>query len=188
AVTASGKSRGVKQFFTYAGAWGKRTAEHDATAIATAMKVETTALERAAPEVPEDELRLIAGSPLGQQHPLLAMARHVELNCEAGLVFTGYQGGVMWNANVPAEYRSTQMKRRDTSGLDLTELRLKSGFFNVAVPFLFAASIESVSRVSQLPELAPWRLGNDYDRPIPRRIVEEAGVPRQLFGFAKSGL
>ena len=31
-------------------------------------------------------------------------------------------------------------------------------------------------------EMAPWSLGNDYDRPIPRRIVEEAGIPRALFG------
>jgi len=30
-------------------------------------------------------------------------------------------------------------------------------------------------------------LGNSYDRPIPRRIAEEAGVPRDLFGQTKVG-
>jgi hypothetical protein len=33
--------------------------------------------------------------------------------------------------------------------------------------------------------MIPWRLNNSYDRPIPRRIAEEAGVPRHLFGQKK---
>jgi hypothetical protein len=33
----------------------------------------------------------------------------------------------------------------------------------------------------------PWRLGNKYDRPIARRIAEEAGLPRQMFGQSKMG-
>jgi hypothetical protein len=35
--------------------------------------------------------------------------------------------------------------------------------------------------------MAPWRLRNGYDRPIPRRIAEEAGVPRPAFGQSKMG-
>ena len=35
--------------------------------------------------------------------------------------------------------------------------------------------------------MKPWQLGNKYDRPIPRRIVEEAGVSREMFGIAKHG-
>jgi hypothetical protein len=35
--------------------------------------------------------------------------------------------------------------------------------------------------------MAPWRLSNRYDRPIPRRLAEEAGVPRELFGQVKVG-
>lgn len=31
----------------------------------------------------------------------------------------------------------------------------------------------------------PWRLGTTYDRPIPRQIAEEAGIPRALFGWTK---
>jgi hypothetical protein len=33
--------------------------------------------------------------------------------------------------------------------------------------------------------MAPWRLGNDYDRPLARRMVEEAGVGRERFGMRK---
>jgi hypothetical protein len=37
------------------------------------------------------------------------------------------------------------------------------------------------------PELAPWSIGGDYDKPIARRIAEEAGLPRHLFGQVKKG-
>jgi hypothetical protein len=33
--------------------------------------------------------------------------------------------------------------------------------------------------------MRPWSIGGNYDRPVPRRIAEEAGVPRQLFGQLK---
>jgi hypothetical protein len=33
--------------------------------------------------------------------------------------------------------------------------------------------------------MAAWRLNNYYDRPIPRRIVKEAGVPRSALGQRK---
>lgn len=39
--------------------------------------------------------------------------------------------------------------------------------------------------ISKSEEMAPWSLFTDYDRPIARRIVEEAGVPRAWFGQAK---
>jgi hypothetical protein len=35
------------------------------------------------------------------------------------------------------------------------------------------------------PEMRPWTLGGDYDRPIARRILEEAGVARSAFAERK---
>jgi len=32
-----------------------------------------------------------------------------------------------------------------------------------------------------------WSVGGGYDRPIARRIAEEAGIPRHLFGQIKKG-
>ena len=34
--------------------------------------------------------------------------------------------------------------------------------------------------------MQPYSVGGDYDRPIPRRIVEEAGVGRHKFGMRKN--
>jgi hypothetical protein len=36
--------------------------------------------------------------------------------------------------------------------------------------------------------MKPWSLGNDYDRPIARRIAESSGVPREAFGIQKKGV
>lgn len=33
--------------------------------------------------------------------------------------------------------------------------------------------------------MLPWALGEKYDRPIPRRLLEEAVVPRKEFGIRK---
>ena len=40
----------------------------------------------------------------------------------------------------------------------------------------------------EFSRVEPWRLGTAYDRPIPRRIAEEAGVPRSVFGVRKKAV
>jgi hypothetical protein len=191
AVTTIVRELGVSKFFTYVGAWAARStgrAEHETAPIAAALGVETVPLR--APEEPniEDELLLRAAIPLAVQVPLLTMARYVEDHSEVAAVFTGFHGDIIWDLNVPEEFVSEAIVRHDMSGLDLSELRLKSGFFNVAVPFFYAASIEDVVAVSRSGEMEPWRVNKRYDRPISRRIVESAGVPREAFGFLKSGI
>ncbi|HEU4619948.1 MAG TPA: hypothetical protein VFV10_18065, partial [Gammaproteobacteria bacterium] len=191
AVTALVKDLGVGGYFTYVGSWSDDTKgrpEYETAPIAAALDVETVLLEAPSPPPADDELLLRAGSPLGHQIPLISMARHVEATAEGAAVFTGFHGDIIWDVNVPEQFVSEGIIRHDVSGLDLSELRLKSGFFNVAVPFLFAASIESVAAISRSPEMAPWRVGTGYDRPISRRIAEEAGVPRDAFGFLKGGI
>lgn len=100
-------------------------------------------------------------------------------------VFTGYHGDKMWDSKLEDKYLNDQIIRGDISGLRLAEIRLKSGFIHVAVPFIFARSVASISRITESSEMEPWRLRNAYDRPIPRRISETAGVGRQLFGVRK---
>jgi len=191
AVTTIVRELGVSKFFTYVGSWAANSlgaAQHETAPIAAALGVETVPLR--APREPdiEDELLLRAAIPLAVQVPLLTMARYVEDHSEVAAVFTGFHGDIIWDLNVPEEFVSEAIIRHDMSGLDLSELRLKSGFFNVAVPFFFAASIESIVAVSRSGEMEPWRVNKRYDRPISRRIVETAGVPREAFGFLKAGI
>jgi hypothetical protein len=191
AITALIKHLGVQRYFTYVGAWGSQTAnqpEYETAPIAAALGIEPIRIQSPRVPDPEDELLLRAGSPLGHQIPLLAMADYVERNAEVAAVFTGFHGDIVWDVNVPDEAVSEAIIRHDASGIDLSELRLKSGFINVAVPFLYAASIKSIVAVSRSAEMQPWTLGTAYDRPISRRIVEGAGVPRERFGFLKGGI
>jgi hypothetical protein len=191
AVTSLVKDLGVRRYFTYVGSWtddSRGQPEYETAAIAAALQVETIPLEPTKAPSAEDELLLRGASPLGHQVPLITMARRIEEEAEAAAVFTGFHGDIIWDVNVPESFVSEGIVRHDVSGLDLSELRLERGFFNVAVPFLFAASIESIVAISRSPEMSAWRLGTDYDRPISRRIVEQEGVPRRLFGVLKGGI
>jgi hypothetical protein len=99
------------------------------------------------------------------------------------LLFTGFNGDMVWNKN-PQSVSSTFV-RTDASGVSLTEYRLDTGFAHLPVPFIGADSHPSICAISNSNEMAQWSLGSSYDRPIARRIVEEAGIGRQLFGQKK---
>ena len=72
-----------------------------------------------------------------------------------------------------------------TAGTDLTEFRLRHDFYHLPVPVFAAAQDPGAPRLLDRPEMAPFRLGGLYDRPIPRRLAEEAGIPRGTFAVAK---
>jgi hypothetical protein len=58
-------------------------------------------------------------------------------------------------------------------------------FIHVPVPMIGARRHTEVSLISRSAEMAPYRIGTDYDRPIPRRVLEDRGVPRSSFGQRK---
>jgi hypothetical protein len=99
------------------------------------------------------------------------------------MLFTGFHGDKVWD--VDNHKVGPDIVRGDASGATLGEYRLRVGFIHVPAPFIGCTSHPAIDRISHAEEMKPWRLGNDYDRPIPRRIVEEAGVPRGLFGQKK---
>ncbi|MBA2567160.1 MAG: hypothetical protein H0V08_05145 [Thermoleophilaceae bacterium] len=75
--------------------------------------------------------------------------------------------------------------RRDSSGLGLIEFRLVAGFINCAPAFWTATRSAGVEAINHSEELRPWIVGDRYQRPFARRVVEEAGVPRAAFGQRK---
>jgi len=102
------------------------------------------------------------------------------------LLLTGHFGDDVWNrdpSKILPDLR--QQTAAGLSGTALTEFRLRVGFQHFPLPFTAAEHIEAIHAISISPALQPWSLGGSYDRPIPRRIVEEAGVPRELFGQKK---
>ncbi|MFQ6029719.1 MAG: hypothetical protein ACE5Q6_19750, partial [Dehalococcoidia bacterium] len=99
------------------------------------------------------------------------------------LLFTGY-GGTLLDRN--ADY-GPDFARSDLSGLSISEFRMKTGFILLHLHFVGVPSYHSIRRISTSPEMDPWSVSDSYDRPIARRIVEEAGVDRHLFGQQKHG-
>jgi hypothetical protein len=102
------------------------------------------------------------------------------------LLFTGHYGGMVWNRNCATV--NPYISRGDPSGHNLGEFRLRTGWIHLPVPFLGCTCHPSIHRISNSPEMKPWTLNNNYDRPIPRRLVEEEGVERHLFGMKKNAV
>jgi hypothetical protein len=99
------------------------------------------------------------------------------------LLFTGYRGDTVWDDYVSDDSR--RLSAPTIAGLGLCEFRLMEGIFHCPVPCWGGMKTRQIQAISRLPEMDSWRLNRSYDRPIPRRILEEASVPRGLFGVHK---
>jgi hypothetical protein len=98
------------------------------------------------------------------------------------IVTTGFLGDKMWEKSNPP---NPKIKRGALSGASLGEFRLRVNMLHLPIAFIGCQRHEDISRISNAPEMAAFSVGGGYDRPIPRRILEEMGVPRQAFAQAK---
>jgi hypothetical protein len=98
------------------------------------------------------------------------------------ILLTGFHGDKIWALQ---EKPNTVLARGDLSGASLQEFRLWKDFIHIPVPMIGARRHPEITAISHAPEMRAYQLHNRYDRPIPRRILEEAGVPRALFGQHK---
>ncbi len=96
------------------------------------------------------------------------------------LFFSGGYGDVMWDLKI-------KRKIEPRGGINelLCEFRLIEGVFVSVVPWWGIRRSEDVRKINSSKEMAPWMIGNDYDRPVARRIIEEAGIPRGEFATRK---
>lgn len=125
------------------------------------------------------EIPFVAANSMGEE----VRFRGAEHLLRGRVLLTGYHGDKIWD--IHTKNLSPQIVRGDPSGSSLTEYRLWTGFIHCAVPFWGVRRIAAINAVSRMPEMAPWDVGGSYSRPICRRIVESAGVPREAFGVAK---
>lgn len=83
-----------------------------------------------------------------------------------------------WNCSDPFKFTGLSLG-------GLGEFRLFKGIFHCPMPFLGMRHLEELWGVTDSAAMEQWSIEGDYDRPIPRRLVEEAGVPRSAFGQRK---
>jgi len=158
--------------------------DDDGTRIADLLGLRTTEYDRAGflalPGIPDAEFYL-GFRPTATDRAMAVMASQLE-----GALFLSARDLVhFWSAAGPrAAPRLASPSAQAAHGASLGELRLRTGFLHFPVPYAGAIHSAAVRRIS---ESAPWSVGGEYDRPIPRRIAEEAGVPRELFGQRKQG-
>ncbi|ADJ28471.1 hypothetical protein [Nitrosococcus watsonii] len=107
---------------------------------------------------------------------------------QRSLFFTGMLGDTLWNLHGQHPALSKEFRFRFPAGGSLQEFRLNRGFVHIPIPLLTFTCHAEIQKISASDEMRPWRIGGEYDRPIPRRLVEEYGVPRWAFAKEKRAI
>ena len=173
--------------------------DDDGTDIAHALGLAVIAVNRRAFEGGiDDELLYWAGMQRNRDFNFVAI--HASLRAclpEGGpAVLMGGVFGEIWypsdleTARFSHPFKSGHLeddtlKQRDVAHCGLSEVRLAVGYIQASLAFVGARRRPDIVAISNAVEMRPWRCVPGYDRPIARRIAEEAGVPRALFGQIK---
>jgi hypothetical protein len=198
AVNALASRFGIDMAFTVSGSKGAGAfAEQDAllqgdddgTDIANRLGFPCVAIDRRRfQDDLNDEYLYFAGIANCEDLNFSGITPHIK---EASILLTGTLGEFYYpRSNYVKRYGGiplgTELRRFDLGGgHGLTEVRLETGFIQLPLIYIGAQQRESITRITNSPEMDDWRLNTDYDRPIPRRLAEEAGLPRESFGQKK---
>ena len=103
------------------------------------------------------------------------------------IVLMGERGDKIWDKNWMDSNGDFRFKNEIFTATSLIENRLRVGYINVPMPLFGASQWPSIHKISNSDEMKPYSVGGNYDRPIPRRILETRGIERELFGMKKKG-
>ncbi len=105
------------------------------------------------------------------------------------LLLTGVLGEIWYTDPMEAGLENRivdgNLKRWDLGFHGLKEIQLHAGFVQLPMTYIGARRRPDLFRITNSDAMKPWSLPQIYNRPIPRRIAEEAGVPRAAFGQTK---
>jgi hypothetical protein len=189
AVAALARDAGCREAVTFLRSRGGDAGYVDDSgdAVADALGLAVTAYERddldTLPDYRPEEFYL---EPWGVDRTMAVMTPQLA----GALLVSGRSAEAVWSRGGYRHWGLPDLQHplNQTPGCALGELRLRTGFLHFA-PATIAAVRHAprIHRWNDAPELRPWSIGGDYDKPIARRIAEEAGVPRALFGQVKKG-
>jgi hypothetical protein len=196
AVNSIARSQGIDKVFTVSQAKSNTyLAHHDAgkvpddngEEICKSLGLKSIRLNRSAfKEHFDDEYLFYCVLHHNQDANLKDIAKHIP---KISLLLTGTYGSI-WDTEKCFSNRvvlNSELRRSDLSTHGMSEFRLVVGFIQVPFPYIGARRMQDILKITDSSEMNSWRLGNSYDRPIARRIAENAGVPRYLFGQSKKG-
>ncbi len=163
---------------------GYESSDDSGARIAEIIDLEVEEFDREAylklPDFPEAEF-LASGA--GGEEVVFAPLESV---LEGTLFFTGYLGDAVWGRNPRNVNRELRMLY--PGGSSFGEFRVRAGFIHYPLPAIGYINHPSINAVSNAEEMKRWAVGGDYDRPIPRRLLEERGVAREMFGQHKMAI
>ena len=138
---------------------------------------------------PESEFLYWAGTHNCLDMNLHEVTRHTG---DGAVLLTGIRGEIWYTENsinsIDAARMSCiddQVQSWDLGGHGFSEARLHAGYIHAAAPYIGIRCRQDIFDIGNSEEMRPWSIGGTYDRPIARRIGEEAGVPREAFGRTK---
>lgn len=126
------------------------------------------------------EAEFVACGDLGQDFHFAAF----ENDLNKKILIVGCHGDGVWDRLLTKPVKK-DIIRPDAAGSSLIEFKFRVGFIYVPLVYFGCLSLPSIYRISNSEEMKPWFVKGRYDRPIARRIVEEKGVDRHLFGQSK---
>lgn len=177
-VTVLAREVGLQRVFSFINARGGR--EDHGTQTAKLLGLDIALIERTAwRQQPFAEIPYFAATGLG---PDVIFSGASDL-LRGQVLMTGFHGDKLWGKLTKALGRN--IVRGDASGLSFTEHRLMLGALHMPIAFMGVRDIAQIHALSNSSELEAWDVADEYSRPICRRIVEEAGVPRDWFGRRK---
>ena len=175
------REAGCDQAITFLRARGG--ASDDGTEIGKHLGLQVFPIDRPThsqgPDV--DEIEFLATGMQAEDLVYSAMSEYLRQR----VLVTGFHGDKIWALHAKP---NSVIKRGDNSGSSLGEFRLRRDFVHVPLPFCGAQRHADIAHISHSEEMKAYSIGGNYDRPIPRRIAEEAGVPRELIGTGKKAV
>jgi hypothetical protein len=184
AVAAVASSAGCRHAFGFRAARPARrdgSTDDSGEATATRLGMEYEYFDRLVylglGDMPEAEF--LATGMAGEE----IIFRGVEAALHQRTLLTGYWAGTQWAMSHREDWR--HVTPTTTAGASMAEFRLRADFYDVPLPAFGAVGNPNDPSLLDRDEMAPFRLGGHYDRPIPRRLAEEAGIPRGTFGLTK---
>ena len=179
AVAALAKQAGCRQAVTIRQARSILPCSDSGEEIAEYLDLPCTCYDRQFDDCPDEDALWAAMGHAGDMN--LALFDYPE---PLALLFVGFYGDAVWG--LPQKTDAEQLRWNLASGSRFTEYRLLRGVFLCGPPYWGVRSAGEIDQITRGEEMAPWTLHNKYDRPIARRIAEEAGVPRRAFGVRKT--
>lgn len=132
---------------------------------------------------PYAEVPFIAGDACGRDAWLHA-ARDL---LSRRVLLTGYFGDTIWSLKQTGDdSKPSIMSGR--GGLSLTEFRLQTGFIHCPLTHLGLHAFEKIREIGSMDDMQAWVTPGQYNRPVPRRIVEQAGLQRGSFALRKTAV